>query len=121
MVFNLLPIPPTDGGRIATSLLPPRLGYALSRVEPYGLVIIIILMLTGIIWRLLDIVTQTVMQVIGFLLWIKYLKGAKPFKVGDNLKLFLIIFSLVLLFVIGSAAMMRYFDGKSVKKKGKDK
>lgn len=68
MVFNLLPIPPTDGGRIATSLLPPRLGYRLSRVEPYGLIIIVVLMLTGIIWRLLDIVTQTVMQVIGFLL-----------------------------------------------------
>ena len=68
MVFNLLPIPPTDGGRIAVSLLPPRLGYGLSRVEPYGLIIILVLMLTGIIWRLLGIVTQTVMQVIGFLL-----------------------------------------------------
>jgi len=68
MVFNLLPIPPTDGGRIAISLLPPRIGYGLSRVEPYGLIIILALMLTGIIWRLLDVVTQTVMQVIGFLL-----------------------------------------------------
>ena len=68
MVFNLLPIPPTDGGRIAVSLLPPRLGYALSKVEPYGLIVILVLMLTGIIWRLLSIVTQTVMQVIGFLL-----------------------------------------------------
>lgn len=68
MVFNLLPIPPTDGGRIAVSLLPPRLSYGLSRVEPYGLMIIVVLMLTGIIWRLLDIVTKTVMQVIGFLL-----------------------------------------------------
>lgn len=67
MVFNLLPIPPTDGGRIAVSLLPARLGYGLSRVEPYGLIIILGLMLTGIIWRLLEIVTQTVMQVIGFL------------------------------------------------------
>lgn len=37
------------------------------------------------------------------------------------MKLFLIVFSLALLFVIGSAGMMRYFDGKSVKKKDKDK
>jgi len=37
------------------------------------------------------------------------------------LKLFLIIFSLALLFVIGSACAMRYFDGESVKKKDKDK
>jgi len=36
------------------------------------------------------------------------------------MKVFLIMFSLVLLFVIGSASAMRYFDGKSVKKKDKD-
>ncbi len=68
MVFNLIPIPPTDGGRIATSLLPPRLGYQLSRVEPYGLFIIIALMLSGVIWQLLGIVSQTVMQIIALLL-----------------------------------------------------
>ena len=68
MVFNLIPIPPTDGGRIATSLLPPRLGYQLSRVEPYGLFIIVALLLSGVIWKLLDIVTQTVMQLIQFIL-----------------------------------------------------
>ena len=68
MVFNLIPIPPTDGGRIATSLLPPRLGYQLSRVEPYGFFIILALLLSGIIWKLLDIVTQTVMQIIQFIL-----------------------------------------------------
>jgi len=36
------------------------------------------------------------------------------------MKLFLIIFSLALLFIIGSASAMRYFDGKSEKKKKKD-
>jgi len=68
MVFNLIPIPPTDGGRIATSLLPPRLGYQLSRVEPYGFLIILVLLLSGVIWKLLDMVTQTVMQLIHFIL-----------------------------------------------------
>ena len=68
MVFNLIPIPPTDGGRIATSLLPPRLGYQLSRVEPYGLFIIVALLLSGVIWKLLDMVIQTVMQLIQFIL-----------------------------------------------------
>ena len=68
MVFNLIPIPPTDGGRIATNLLPPRLGYQLSRVEPYGFLIILALLLSGVIWKLLDIVVQTVMQLIRFIL-----------------------------------------------------
>lgn len=68
MVFNLIPIPPTDGGRIATSLLPPRLGYQLGRVEPYGFLIILVLLLSGVIWKLLDIVIQVVMQLIQFIL-----------------------------------------------------
>ena len=68
MAFNLIPIPPTDGGRIAISLLPPRIGYQLSRLEPYGLLIILLLLLSGILWRFLDIVTQIVIQLIRFLL-----------------------------------------------------
>lgn len=68
MVFNLIPVPPTDGGRIATSLLPPRLGYQLSRVEPYGFFIILALLLSGVLWKLLDMVTLTVMQLIRFIL-----------------------------------------------------
>ncbi len=68
MVFNLIPIPPTDGGRIATSLLPPRLGYQLSRVGPYGFLIILALLLSGILWQLLDMVTLTVMKLIQFIL-----------------------------------------------------
>lgn len=68
MVFNLLPIPPTDGGRIATTLLPPPLGYQLSRLEPFGLFIILLLMLSGLLWRLFDVINRAVMQLIEFLL-----------------------------------------------------
>jgi len=40
-VFNLFPLPPLDGGRIAVGLLPNVLGKRLARLEPYGMVILI--------------------------------------------------------------------------------
>ncbi|HZD91117.1 MAG TPA: site-2 protease family protein [Pseudolabrys sp.] len=40
-VFNLFPIPPLDGGRIAVGILPQALGRQLARLEPYGLLILI--------------------------------------------------------------------------------
>jgi Zn-dependent protease len=42
-IFNLIPVPPLDGGRVAVGLLPYRLSAALSRVEPFGMIIIIVL------------------------------------------------------------------------------
>jgi Zn-dependent protease len=40
-VFNLIPLPPLDGGRIAVSVLPDVLALPLTRLEPYGIVILI--------------------------------------------------------------------------------
>jgi Zn-dependent protease len=41
--FNLIPIPPLDGGRVAVSLLPNRLAYKYARLEPYGFFIVLAL------------------------------------------------------------------------------
>ncbi|MGH7255638.1 MAG: site-2 protease family protein [Nitrospirales bacterium] len=41
MGFNLIPIPPLDGGRIVTSLLPAKSAHALGRFEPYGMLIVV--------------------------------------------------------------------------------
>lgn len=49
MVLNLLPLPPLDGGRVAVGLLPMRQAIALSKIEPYGFVILIVLMATGML------------------------------------------------------------------------
>ena len=40
-IFNMLPIPPLDGGRVAVGLLPNFLAYPLARLEPYGMLILI--------------------------------------------------------------------------------
>jgi Zn-dependent protease len=47
--FNLFPLPPLDGGRILTGLLPARQAYAFSRIEPYGFFIVLGLVLAGIV------------------------------------------------------------------------
>ena len=51
-VFNLLPLPPLDGGRIAVGLLPQQQSNLLARVEPYGFYIVLALLVTNIIYPL---------------------------------------------------------------------
>ena len=69
MVINLIPIPPTDGGRIAVSLLPNNLGLLLSKIEPYGLYILLILMLTGILGKIvspiINIISYITYSIVG--------------------------------------------------------
>jgi len=44
-VFNMLPLPPLDGGRVAVGVLPNVLAYPLARLEPYGMLILIVALL----------------------------------------------------------------------------
>jgi Zn-dependent protease len=48
-VFNMLPIPPLDGGRVLSGLLPPRASTRLDALEPYGLVLVLAFIFLG--WR----------------------------------------------------------------------
>lgn len=54
MALNLLPIPPLDGGRMLMSVLPNRQAWQLSRLEPYGMWILIALMFTGLLSLLMN-------------------------------------------------------------------
>ena len=47
-LFNLIPVPPLDGGRVVNGFLPPRLSYRYSRLEPYGMLILVVLIMTGL-------------------------------------------------------------------------
>ena len=70
MVFNLIPIPPLDGGRIMVSLLPPRQAEALGQLEPYGMLIIFFLvmidpqihLLGSLMGPLVNILTTTIIS-----------------------------------------------------------
>jgi Zn-dependent protease len=72
-VFNMLPIPPLDGGRVAVGLLPNVLAVPLSRLEPYGMLILIgiliILPMAGSQLGLnLDVISAILRTVTGYVL-----------------------------------------------------
>jgi Zn-dependent protease len=49
MVLNLVPLLPLDGGRVLNAMLPPRWSYYFSRLEPFGLVILVALLVSGVL------------------------------------------------------------------------
>ena len=49
MLLNLLPVPPLDGSRVVSSMLPPRAAVTFNRIEPYGLVVLLILVFSGVL------------------------------------------------------------------------
>ena len=67
MVLNLLPILPLDGGRILAGLLPGPLSYKFSRLEPYGMFIVLGLAVAGVLGTLLFPLYKIVYQALGAL------------------------------------------------------
>lgn len=64
MVLNLFPLLPLDGGRVLSSVLPPRLAVQLARLEPYGLFLLLALLVLGVLGGLLWPVMQAVIGLI---------------------------------------------------------
>jgi Zn-dependent protease len=75
-VFNMMPLPPLDGGRVAVGLLPDLLAAPLARLEPYGMLILIGLLFIvpmlgaqmgvdlSIVSRVVGVVTETIINAI---------------------------------------------------------
>lgn len=53
MLLNLLPIPPLDGSRIVAAALPPRAALLYNKVEPFGMMVLVILLISGALGALL--------------------------------------------------------------------
>jgi Zn-dependent protease len=52
-LFNMVPVPPLDGGNVLAGLLPLQLGHVIDGLRPYGFLIIYALMLTGTLWTMI--------------------------------------------------------------------
>jgi len=53
-IFNLLPLPPLDGSKVLTSILPGRYAYIFEKIEPYAVFILMGLIYLGLIGRITD-------------------------------------------------------------------
>jgi Zn-dependent protease len=65
MLLNIIPIPPLDGSRIVSSFLSNKADYYYSRLEPYGFIILLVLLATGILARILGPGILFCLRIIG--------------------------------------------------------
>jgi Zn-dependent protease len=77
MVLNLFPLPPLDGDRVVAGLLPGPLAYKFSKIEPYCLIILIVLfisdILAAIISPIVSVFVIALSSVFNFLPVMKYI------------------------------------------------
>jgi Zn-dependent protease len=66
-VFNLIPIPPLDGGRVLVGLLPEPQSSVVARVEPFGFLIVIALLMTDVLDRLMGPAIRFLLGVFNWL------------------------------------------------------
>ncbi|PIE83075.1 MAG: site-2 protease family protein [Candidatus Contendobacter odensis] len=63
-VLNMLPIPPLDGSKVLAGFLPDRVGQIMTQIEPYGLIVLLMLLAVG----LFDVLMPVVVAIRSFLL-----------------------------------------------------
>lgn len=67
LVFNLLPIPPLDGGRVLSGLLPASVARYVDQIEPYGMLIVLALLYFGVLNAIIMPLVATLASLLGHL------------------------------------------------------
>ncbi len=67
MVLNLLPILPLDGGRVLAGVLPPNLAMPFMRMERFGMILILVLLVSGILGKIMWPLVVHFVKIIGFI------------------------------------------------------
>jgi len=65
-VFNMIPVPPLDGGNVLSGFVPENVAQLIDRVRPYGFIILYALLLTGVLARIVHPIAQVIFSVLGF-------------------------------------------------------
>jgi len=65
--FNLIPIPPLDGSRVVTALLPEKIQMLSARFERYGFLLVIALLYTGVLFPAIQFIEKLIYRFIGLL------------------------------------------------------
>ena len=68
-VFNMIPVPPLDGGNVLAGFVPESVASTIDRVRPYGIIVLYAIMLTGLLGRFVFPVAKTVTDALGIPGW----------------------------------------------------
>ena len=62
-VFNMIPMPPLDGSHVLRLALPPDLSLRYQRLQPYGIVLLFVLLATGLLWKVMNFFIQPLCKI----------------------------------------------------------
>jgi Zn-dependent protease len=61
-IFNMIPVPPLDGGNVLMGLVPERVAHAIGWLRPYGFMILYALMLSGVLYQVMSPISRVLLS-----------------------------------------------------------